>query len=72
MNIQDIRSMAKERGLGTARMGKADMIRAIQRAEGNFDCFGTAGNGFCDQAGCTWMEDCLPRRSAGKGRNRTA
>jgi hypothetical protein len=60
MKIQELRVIAKEKGIGTAKMTKADMIRAIQRAEGNFDCFGKAKDGSCDQAGCAWMEDCLP------------
>jgi hypothetical protein len=62
MHIQTIRSIAKERGIKAGRMAKADIIRTIQREEGNFDCFGTT-NGFCDQGGCSWREDCLPSGS---------
>jgi len=36
----------------------ADAVRAIQRAEGNFDCFGTAIV-YCDQADCCWRFACL-------------
>lgn len=59
MHIQTIRSIAKDRGIKAGRMTKADMIRTIQRNEGNFDCFATATNGFCDQFDCSWREDCL-------------
>jgi len=60
MNIADIRKKAKKVGVAgnTGGMKKADLIKAIQRAEGNPDCFGTATT-FCDQAKCCWREDCL-------------
>ena len=37
---------------------KAEVIKAIQRKEGNFDCFGTA-IAYCDQEKCLFMDDCL-------------
>lgn len=59
MLINDIRKMAKEKGIKIKRtMKKGDIIRAIQESEGNFPCFGTA-KGFCDQMGCIWRDDCL-------------
>ncbi len=60
MLIKDIRAIATERGLKTAKLPKAELIRLIQRSEGNFDCFGSATGGYCDQDGCSWREDCLP------------
>lgn len=59
MHIQTIRSIAKEKGVKAGRLTKAEMIRTIQRQEGNFDCFGSAINGYCDQQECSWREDCL-------------
>lgn len=59
MRIQDVRAVAKQRGINSARMGKADIIRAIQSAEGNFACYSSASDGICDQAGCAWRDDCL-------------
>jgi hypothetical protein len=43
----------------------AAAIRFVQRAEGSFECFGTA-KGHCDQTGCTWRRECLasPARGA--------
>jgi len=38
---------------------KAELIRAIQRAEGNIDCFGTAAEEECSQEGCLWREECF-------------
>lgn len=46
--------------MNPARMSKGEIIRAIQEAEGNFPCFGTARDGFCDREDCMWKEDCLP------------
>lgn len=51
----------KARGLGikdTWSYSKKNLIKAIQRKEGNFDCFGNA-RGFCDQMSCCWRIDCL-------------
>jgi hypothetical protein len=35
-----------------------NLIRSIQRAEGNPDCFGKA-KGYCDGLDCAWHEYCL-------------
>jgi hypothetical protein len=59
MNMQDIRSIAKEFGLKTGKKTKIDLVRTIQLTEGNFDCFATASAGECDQTGCLWRKDCL-------------
>jgi len=40
-------------------MTKIDIIRRLQRDEGNFDCFATAYDGVCDQANCLWRKDCF-------------
>ena len=64
IKIQELRVIAKARGIKTARMGKADIIRTIQQDEGIFPCFGTAMDGCCDQWGCAWREDCLPEPTA--------
>ena len=60
MKFEEIRVIAKSMDIKTARMRKADIIRAIQQAEGNFACFGTVVDGCCDQRECAWREDCLP------------
>lgn len=59
MDIKEIRRIAKGLGIGTKGMGKVDLIRAIQLAEGNFDCFGTAVDEECDQESCPWREECF-------------
>lgn len=60
MTLKEVKGIAKSKGIKiVGNMKKENIIRAIQRAEGNFDCFGTAKNGICDQVNCLWMEDCL-------------
>ena len=59
MKLQKIRAMAKAKSIKIEDLKKPELIRAIQRAEGNFDCFGSAASGFCDQANCLWREDCM-------------
>lgn len=59
MQIQDIRTIAKAHGLKTARISKVELVRQIQSAEGNFNCFATAVDGVCDQLGCIWRDDCF-------------
>ena len=58
-NMKEIREMARLWGIRSTRMEKAEIIRAIQRAEGNFDCFGTATGEECDQEECLWRDDCF-------------
>jgi hypothetical protein len=58
MKIQDIRAMGKQYGISSFGKTKVDLIREIQRAEGNFDCFGTAGD-YCDQLSCCFRSLCL-------------
>lgn len=59
MNLKEIKDMAKSQGIKVGNMKKENIIRYIQRAEGNFDCFGTATAGECDQMNCIWRGDCL-------------
>ena len=68
MHIQTIRSIAKEHGIKAGGQSKATIIRAIQRDEGNFDCFGSAVSGYCNQQQCRWYDDCLPS-STGRRKN---
>lgn len=59
MNFNEIRKMAKQMGINTYRMKKPEIIRSIQRAEGNIDCFGTERVKHCGEVDCLWREDCL-------------
>jgi hypothetical protein len=65
MKMQDIRNIAKERGSKVgSRINKTELIRSIQRAEGNADCFGTEHVNICGQTNCLWREDCLAIQKA--------
>jgi hypothetical protein len=59
MTLKQIKDVARQKGIKVSNMKKGNVIKAIQRAEGNFDCFGTAIQGVCDQMNCLWREDCL-------------
>ena len=62
MRIDEVRERAKDLGLATtARMRKAEVIRAIQRAEGHQDCFGSAWRYDCPWFDCCWRGDCLSK-----------
>lgn len=62
MLINELRKTAKIRGIKIARdMKKDEIIRAIQKHEGNFPCFGTA-QGYCSQEKCFWRQDCLGKK----------
>jgi hypothetical protein len=59
MKMQEIRSKAKALGIkNTFGLTKKELIRRVQRVEGNFDCFGTA-NEYCDQFQCCFRDDCF-------------
>lgn len=59
MTFQEIQRMAKGMGIKTYRMKKVDMIRSIQRAENNIECYGTKRVDSCQEQSCLWRSDCL-------------
>lgn len=59
MTLKKVKDIAKTKGIKVGNMKKANIIRTIQKTEGNSDCFGTASAGVCDQINCLWKEDCL-------------
>jgi hypothetical protein len=59
MTLKQIKDIARQMNIKADNIKKDTLIRAIQKAEGNFDCFGTATAGICDQVHCMWREDCL-------------
>lgn len=58
MTMPQIRQKAKGLGITSGKMSKTDLIHEIQRAEFCTPCYGTT-NGYCDQAECCFMADCL-------------
>jgi len=58
MKMQDIVKIGANIGVKAGKMNKTQLIRAIQRAEGNNDCFSTPQVKTCCQVACLWLEDC--------------
>jgi len=59
MRLSEIEKKARSAGIkDTWKFSKKDLIKTIQRSEGNFDCFGS-GRGGCDQMACYWRPDCV-------------
>jgi hypothetical protein len=58
MNMAELNKRAKKMGIKVFGRKKVDIIRDIQKKEGNFPCFGTAKD-YCDQFDCLWRSDCL-------------
>lgn len=58
MKLAEIKELAAEKGVRAGKMTKADLVRAIQQAEGNPACFATGKAAECDQAACLWRPDC--------------
>jgi len=40
-------------------LARVESVRLAQRTEGNFDCFGRAGEGYCDRGDCAYHDECL-------------
>jgi hypothetical protein len=58
MKMQEVRGKAKAMGISSFGKSKVELIREIQRKEGNFDCYGR-GDDSCDQYECCFRESCL-------------
>ena len=59
-----LRQVVKKMGVKIPfKITKCELIRTIQKAEGNTPCFGTAGDGVCDQTACCWRVDCLGKEA---------
>ena len=59
MRLSEIEKKARSSGIkDTWKYSKKELIKKIQKSEGNFDCFATAIS-YCDQLACLWRMDCL-------------
>jgi hypothetical protein len=59
MTLKEVKAIAKQRDLKVTNMKKAEIIRTIQKSEGNTDCFATGIAHECGQLDCLWRQDCL-------------
>lgn len=58
MKVEEIKEIAKQRGVKAGKMKKSEIIRSIQVAERNPACFDAGKAAACGQADCLWREDC--------------
>ena len=58
MKLEEIKEIAKKHDIKVGKLKKADLVRAIQSAEGNTACFDTGQVSDCGQQNCLWHEDC--------------
>jgi len=57
MKVMEIRTIASNLGVKNySRMAKADLIRAVQAAEGNSPCYQQIFD--CRVDDCLWREEC--------------
>lgn len=59
MKLEEVRIIARSHSIKPGNISKTALIRMIQTAEGNFDCYASAYSGECDQVSCSWREDCF-------------
>jgi hypothetical protein len=60
-SMSDIKEMGKKLGVNAAKMQKPELIRAIQKAEGNIPCFAT-GLTSCSELKCCWRDECISKK----------
>jgi hypothetical protein len=58
MKLEEIKEIAKQHNIKTAKAKKSDLVRTIQQAEGNVQCFDSGKVAQCGQDTCLWREDC--------------
>jgi len=65
VKFNEIQKMAKGMGINTFKMKKIEMIKSIQGAENNIECFGTSRVEYCEELACLWRDDCLSLNEKG-------
>ena len=58
MTFAEIKKIAVERGIRVVGVKKDDIVRAIQKQEGNTPCFATGMSAECGQPHCLWSAAC--------------
>jgi hypothetical protein len=58
MKIEEIKSIAQQHSIKVSKLNKSELVQAIQRAEGNEQCFESGNATTCGQGGCRWREIC--------------
>ena len=58
MKITEIKEIARQYNLKVGKVTKSELVRSIQEAEGNQQCFASKSSEECGQDSCAWREDC--------------
>jgi hypothetical protein len=58
MKMPKIRDRAKGLGINAFGKTKEALIREVQRAENNHDCYNRGESATCGQTACAWRDDC--------------
>lgn len=58
MKVNEIKEIAKQFDLKVGKATKSELVRSIQQAEGNMQCFDNNLSADCGQHSCVWREDC--------------
>jgi len=58
MTFADIKKIAIEHGIRVVGVKKVDIVRAIQKQEGNTPCFASGKVAECAQRHCLWAAAC--------------
>lgn len=58
MKLEEIKAIAQQHGIKVSKVKKSELVRAIQSAEGNEQCFEAGNSATCGQADCSWREIC--------------
>lgn len=58
LKLEEIKAIAQQHSIKAGKLKKSELIRAIQSAEGNEQCFEAGKSAICGQVGCSWREIC--------------
>lgn len=58
MTFAEIKKIAVEHGIRVVGVKKIDIVRAIQKQEGNIPCFASGQVAECGQPHCLWFAAC--------------
>lgn len=59
MKLEAIKEIARQHNIKVGKLKKAELVKAIQQAEGNDVCFDSGRASECGQPACLWREDCI-------------
>jgi len=58
MKFSEVQSRAKKMSINPVGKSRTDLVRSIQRAEHNRDCYNRGESPACGQTACAWRAEC--------------